>query len=561
MRRVLPLAVAGICLIGIVVRIAVVAADSSLWFDEASLTVNLLSRSYRELAGALDLQQAAPVGFLWVERFAGLAGAGREAAFRAFPLAAGLAVLVLLAVLGWRIGGPRLAALATALAAFSPSAIWYSTEVKPYALDGLATLGIVLLTLSVLRAPDQARRWIALAVTGAVAFFFSTISIFTMAAAGLVLVWRFARDRQRAPLAWTLGIGAVWVAVFLGLYVAIVRPSEQMMRGTRYWDVWMLTIGSPDLAFRWRRALHEIFAESTYSIAYSWPMLGALLVAIGVGLFALARGPGRTVAIMAVATYVMIIAGAVAGRVPPAARLVFSLAPFTWLALAAGAVALIERAPAKWQESAVIAASVALLLWRWPVVRINDPMGRRHERSVEVIARVVDAAKGKHVYVGTYMIPVWLHYATPWNDREEVSRLRVRLRSRRDTRGDGRSRPFPVSELGRPQQLTRWTEIFGRYSLIDDAGVAASPKEAEKLEQWAAKEIRTIRAAGADTAWIVIAPWNRTEAPALARAAEQQCGHVLVTYEQPGAVAHQVAFDDPSRCPTAPLDTAPTPAR
>ena len=51
-----------------VARLVRYFADRSLWLDESLLTINLMTRSYRELLETLDYNQGAPIAFLWIER-------------------------------------------------------------------------------------------------------------------------------------------------------------------------------------------------------------------------------------------------------------------------------------------------------------------------------------------------------------------------------------------------------------------------------------------------------------------------------------------------------------
>src|SRR5581483_2761601 len=51
-------------LVGICLRVGRYLRYRSLWIDEASIALNVMSRSYRHLVGTLDFDQGAPVGWL-----------------------------------------------------------------------------------------------------------------------------------------------------------------------------------------------------------------------------------------------------------------------------------------------------------------------------------------------------------------------------------------------------------------------------------------------------------------------------------------------------------------
>jgi len=54
---------------GFVFRLSQYVANRSLWGDEGALALNIVNRSFLELAEPLDRNQGAPLGFLFVEKF------------------------------------------------------------------------------------------------------------------------------------------------------------------------------------------------------------------------------------------------------------------------------------------------------------------------------------------------------------------------------------------------------------------------------------------------------------------------------------------------------------
>ena len=64
-----------------------------LWLDEEMIAINLRDRSMRELAGTLSLGQAAPYGWLVLQRTMLLAGGTGERTLRLIPLVFGMATL------------------------------------------------------------------------------------------------------------------------------------------------------------------------------------------------------------------------------------------------------------------------------------------------------------------------------------------------------------------------------------------------------------------------------------------------------------------------------------
>lgn len=89
-----------ILLFGILIRLVQYISNRSLWADEASIALNVTHRSYLELLQPLEHNQAAPPGFLWMEKLAFQLFGNNEYAFRLFPLIAGIISLVAFYQLG-----------------------------------------------------------------------------------------------------------------------------------------------------------------------------------------------------------------------------------------------------------------------------------------------------------------------------------------------------------------------------------------------------------------------------------------------------------------------------
>jgi len=103
--------------------------------DEAMMALNIPVRSFAGLLKRLDYHATAPFPFLWMQRVCVRMWGTNELSLRAVPLLAGLAVIVLVAYLGWRLYGEPGAYAAALLAALSPTLIRYSNEMRPYSTD------------------------------------------------------------------------------------------------------------------------------------------------------------------------------------------------------------------------------------------------------------------------------------------------------------------------------------------------------------------------------------------------------------------------------------------
>jgi hypothetical protein len=105
--------------LGVALRLAYYLANPALSSDEAALALNLMHRSYGELFQQLDVNQAAPPGFLLVQKFAINAFGPGPYILRLFPLVGGVAALLLFYPVSRRFVGRRAALVGLGLFAIS----------------------------------------------------------------------------------------------------------------------------------------------------------------------------------------------------------------------------------------------------------------------------------------------------------------------------------------------------------------------------------------------------------------------------------------------------------
>jgi hypothetical protein len=212
--RLVPILGLGLVACGAAARIVRWLANRSLWGDEGFLAINLVERSPAELAAPLAHAQAAPIGFLWLEKAALAAFGEGELALRLLPLLASLAAFPLFHRVARELLAPRDALLALALFAVSEPLVFYASELKPYATDVLVCLLVVWPALRVIRLGASARRLAALGAAGALAPWLSLPAPFACGGAGLAAAWALARrggSRRAAPIA---AFAALWLASF-----------------------------------------------------------------------------------------------------------------------------------------------------------------------------------------------------------------------------------------------------------------------------------------------------------------------------------------------------------
>lgn len=183
---------------GCVFRLAQYLADRSYWPDEALLTLNIMNRPARELAGLLDYKQAAPPLFLWVERGLFVAFGGSEYVMRAVPLAASIATLILFALLARRLLSPAAAGVAVALLAWSDRLIWHASEVKQYSGDVLCATLLFYLAFGMRRPISDIVRFAVISLGAAVLIWFSHPAAIIFGAVSLTMFFRVLRSDDGA---------------------------------------------------------------------------------------------------------------------------------------------------------------------------------------------------------------------------------------------------------------------------------------------------------------------------------------------------------------------------
>lgn len=184
-------------LLGALLRILRYAANRSLWLDEAYLANSVLTYSVRQLlTKPLLYWQAAPPGFLLLQKAAASVLGTSEDALRIVPLLAGIASILLFYGIIRRCLGSTAQILAMAMFVTLDPLIYYSAEAKQYGLDVMIALAILVTALRLRERPGSWGRLIMLAAVGLLGIFCSHPAIFTLAGTEIVLVADLLHQRR-----------------------------------------------------------------------------------------------------------------------------------------------------------------------------------------------------------------------------------------------------------------------------------------------------------------------------------------------------------------------------
>jgi hypothetical protein len=221
---------------GFAFRLAQYVANRSLWGDEGALALNIVNRSFLELAEPLDRNQGAPLGFLFVEKFFSLLLGNRDYVLRIFPLVCGLASLIAMYSLARRIFVERVSVFAAVvLFAISDQLIYYASELKQYSSDVLICLLLLLVCERCFRRNCGDRDFALLASVGAIGLWFSHPALFTLAGAGTALGLYFMFNRDWQATLRLGGVVGIWVASFSLLYFISLRQLSENNYLRAFW--------------------------------------------------------------------------------------------------------------------------------------------------------------------------------------------------------------------------------------------------------------------------------------------------------------------------------------
>ena len=348
----------------------------SLWNDEAALALNIVQRGFVDLLRPLRFQQGAPIGFLWVERAAVDVLGKNEYALRLFPLLAGIAGLVLFALIARRVLSPWATPFAVLLFAVLQPLVYYSTEVKQYGVDVTAALLIAYMTLRLLDRPLTRRRALVWGGVGGATLFVSHPAALVLGASGLALGLTLARRHERQQLeqlAWGVG---VFAAAFIVEYVVSLRNLSANQVLAAYWhDGYPPQPFHLDKTLAWIGGLPGRLVPDPLAVKHSV----ALYVLAAVGLAGLAwRRP--TVALLLAGIVGAALCAAFVRAYPVQWRLALYLVPFVLLA-AAAAIDVVIHAPLPLRLLAIVPAAALVFVAVTPTSDALSAIGRPYTRT------------------------------------------------------------------------------------------------------------------------------------------------------------------------------------
>lgn len=200
--------------IGILLRFRQYLFNRALWLDEANVALNIVDKSFSQLVfGHLDRGQAAPPGFLFVEKFFIVLFGNNEYSLRFFSLLASIVSIFLFYRLAKRLLNKNATLIAVTLFSISNLLILHAPEVKQYSLDVFVALSLYLFTFYAYPNKMTFRWFMLLGAFGGVAMLFSYPAIFVLGGIGVGLMLFYLTRKD-----W-VGISRLFITCFVWLFI------------------------------------------------------------------------------------------------------------------------------------------------------------------------------------------------------------------------------------------------------------------------------------------------------------------------------------------------------
>lgn len=210
-----------ILLIGVVLASIQFLYNRSIWIDEASLAINIISRNYFELLKPLDNYQSAPILFLLIEKYFSEIIPFSEYGLRIFPLICYFISLYFFYKTIKCIFNNFLTVIfALSLFVFNSTLIYYSSEVKQYMCDVLVTTIIFYVTIK--NYKKDRSKYLLLAFVGSISIFISNITPILLLTVGIYMLYDFyplAKNNYTS----LLGISLSWGISFFVYYYFFIH--------------------------------------------------------------------------------------------------------------------------------------------------------------------------------------------------------------------------------------------------------------------------------------------------------------------------------------------------
>ena len=325
---------------GILLRAVQYLFNPALYVDEGALALNVINRTFAGLFQPLDSNQAAPVGFLMLEKIALIAFGDSEYSLRLFPFLFAVASLFLFYHVARRCLAPWAVVIAVTFFAVSGHVIYYASQIKQYSSDLSITLLIALIGLDSVSKDLTARRVTLLASAGAIAVWFSHPSVFVLAGVGTTLAIVALCKKDWAKF-WKLAFCyLIWLLSFAAFYLISLRNLSGNQTLENSWERKGTFMPLPPLSFTDIEWFFNAFFKM-FSNPLGLPFSIAAGLIFIVGCVALLKKKTQLLILTAPVFFTLLASGV--HKYPFGRRLLLFLIPLLLIVIAAGIQYLIDK--------------------------------------------------------------------------------------------------------------------------------------------------------------------------------------------------------------------------
>jgi hypothetical protein len=389
-------------LIGIGGRFLQFWRNDSLMLDECALCLNIGSRDLAGFTRTLGYDQAAPLGFLVLQKAAVASVGTNDVITRIVPFIFGILTIALVVLLSHRIfkESPSASLLAIGLVCLNRRVIEYGATAKQYSVECSITL-MFMLALAECIGPDGdssgSPSTRTLLILSPSLMWLSYGAVFVVGGTNVALVCRAVVLRRRES--WKLAIcyGASALFMLVPFYLLSMRPASANRTLAADWTVSYMPLWPPEAAVSW---LYHNFAIVGEMLVHKRLELIVPLALIAVALHAVYSRSWFWIA--GLVSILLILGASALHYYPFSGRLLLFLVPVFSMILA-DAVKLVER---RFQLAAAL-VTATLLIGALSAFSLDGIL--RH--------RPIDNVRKAHKEMMVAMVPgdqLWVSYlATP----------------------------------------------------------------------------------------------------------------------------------------------------
>ena len=342
-------------LFGIIIRCFQYFSNRSLWGDEASIALNIVNRSYLELLQPLDYNQAAPPGFLWIEKLAIQLFGNSEYSLRLFPLIAGIISLFALYELGKKTISVIAVPIAIILFASLKEPLYYATEVKQYSSDVMVALLLSLLLIPRRNQILNKKELILIGGLVTVAIWLSHPAIFALAGIEIANLFFTPAMRRKALIINRLPVYFIGIITFGYLYFLALANTA---KNQSLQNSWKPEYPQSIFDFIWLLASLKRFFDNPLGFQIMYEIS---IVVFIIGSIILWR-KNKQIFLVLMSPLLATLVAAYLHKYPFRSRLILFLTPFFILIIAEGAAFLISQINKRQKVKSIAAILIIGLL-------------------------------------------------------------------------------------------------------------------------------------------------------------------------------------------------------